>query len=793
MTPRTLTVVAIVSCLLASGASPAGGQQAEVLEYRVDGIAGPAEILVDRWGVPHIFATTQYDAFFVQGFNAARDRLWQLDTWRRRGLGQMAEVFGLSYVEQDRAARLFLYRGDMYSEWLAYGSDAKRIATSFTDGINAYIGLTRRNSSLVPWEFSFLDYEPAMWSPEDTVRIRSHGLVRNVSSEVQRALFVRENGLAADALRRPLEPDWETRIPDGLDLDLIPGDVLNVYRLATRGATFTPERLRVAANDERSDSPVEDVSEPLGIDEIGSNNWVVSGRLTATGRPILANDPHRGQSVPSLRYLAHLVAPGLNVIGAGEPALPGISIGHNERIAFGLTIFAIDQEDLYVYATNPANPDQYRYRDGWESMEIVTETIPVRNGNSEMVELRFTRHGPVIYGDEEAHTAFAVRAAWLEPGMAPYFGSVEYMRAQNWDEFLAAMNRWGAPSENQVYADIDGNIGWKPGGRAPIRPNWDGLMPVPGDGSYEWAGFWDMDRLPVELNPERGWSATANNMNLPEDYPYEETKLGFEWSNPSRKQRISQVLSESSNVTLDDMLRLQTDHVSMSAERMKPLFDNLTSSDPKVQAALNLLSRWDLVLDNESAAAALFTNWFSGFGRELFRSAVSTEVAAAIRNPNQLIVLDIVENADDWFDADAQAQIQRAVESSLADAVEDLEARFGPPSTWRYGATNRMGLAHPLSRVVDEETRMRIDIAPEEKCSAGGTVGTTNASWRQILDVGNWDAAIAMSNPGQSGNPDSPFYRNLWDPWRQCEVFPLLYGRDRIEEETVLRIRLLPD
>ena len=199
-------------------------------------------------------------------------------------------------------------------------------------------------------------------------------------------------------------------------------------------------------------------------DTVGSNNWVVSPRLTATGRPILANDPHRGQSIPSLRYLAHLVAPGLNVIGAGEPALPGISIGHNERIAFGLTIFSIDQEDLYLYSTSPANPDEYRYRDAWEPMQIIQETISVKSGAPQTVELKFTRHGPVVYEDRGRRTAFAVRAAWLEPGMAPYFGSVEYMRASNGDEFLAAMNRWGAPSENQVYADVDGNIGWKPGG-----------------------------------------------------------------------------------------------------------------------------------------------------------------------------------------------------------------------------------------------------------------------------------------------------------------------------------------
>ncbi len=784
-------LVFVTANFLAAGAP----QEVSERAYVVEGLSGPAEILVDRWGVPHIYARTQYDAFFVQGFNAARDRLWQLDIWRRRGLGELSEVFGPGFVEQDRAARLFLYRGDMYTEWLAYGSDAKRIATAYVAGVNAYIELAKEDPDLMPWEFTFLDYEPASWSPEDTVRVRSHGLVRNVANEVRRALFVRDNSLEADAIRSPLSPDWKTTIPEGLDLDIIPSDVLDVYRLATRGVNFTPESLKIVLGDPRPRPRVEPaVEDPVAdSDAIGSNNWVVSPRLTATGRPLLANDPHRGQSVPSLRYLVHLVAPGLNVIGAGEPALPGISIGHNERVAFGLTIFSIDQEDLYVYATSPVNPSEYRYMNGWKPMETVEETIPVRGQAPVTVTLKFTRHGPVIYEDPGRRSAFAVRAAWLEPGMAPYFGSVEYMRAENWDEFLAAMNRWGAPSENQVYADVDGNIGWKPGGRAPVRPNWDGLMPVPGDGRFEWNGFWDMDQLPVEHNPERGWSATANEMNLPADYPYRERKLGFEWSNPSRKERISQVLSAASNVTVADMLKLQTDHVSVAAQRMKPTLLAVASSDPRIAAALRLLNDWNLVMENDSPAAALFTVWFGRFGRALFPKGVTDDIASVIRNPNQLIVLDMVDNPQNWFDTDPEGTVKSAVLESLAGAVDALEERFGPdPAAWRYGEYNRMGLEHPLSDVVDAATRARIDIVPEEKCSAGGTVGTTNASWRQILDVGNWDAAIAMSNPGQSGDPDSPFYRNLWDPWRNCEAFPLLYSRDKIEPETRIRIQLTP-
>ena len=279
--------------------------------YVVSGLNEPAEIIVDEWGVPHIYAGTHYDAFFVQGFNAARDRLWQIDTWRRRGLGKLAEVLGPEYLEQDKATRLFLYRGDMYREWLAYGSDAKKVAESFTAGINAYLDAIDEHPDLMPPEFELLDYRPSRWQASDVVRIRSHGLLRNVPMEVQRARIVCEAGLTVAAYWKKLEPEWKLAVPDGLDPCSIPNDVLRTYFLATAPVHF--DRPEATAS----------LSESLATDPSrGSNNWVVSPERTSTGRPILADDPHRSHSVPSLRYISHLVAPGLNVIGAGEPALP---------------------------------------------------------------------------------------------------------------------------------------------------------------------------------------------------------------------------------------------------------------------------------------------------------------------------------------------------------------------------------------------------------------------------------------------------------------------------------------
>ena len=462
----------------------------------VPGLAAPATILVDQWGVPHIQAASERDAFFLQGWNAARDRLWQIDLWRKRGLGLLAASFGPAYAEQDRAARLFLYRGDMAAEWAAYGAKAQGRAEAFVAGVNAYVGEVRAGRLPLPVEFKLTDSQPDLWQPRDVVRIRSHALTRNAASEVSRARVACAAGLPADALRRKLEPAWTTKVPAGLDPCVVPADVLHDYELATRDVAFAGPGPQAVRTDSQALAALAD----RGAAE-GSNNWVISASRTSTGRPILANDPHRALGVPSLRYIVQLKAPGLDVIGAGEPALPGVSVGHNETIAFGLTIFAIDQEDLYVYDLNPANPRQYRYGGGWEDMPVVHESIPVKGAAPREVDLLFTRHGPVVKADGKH--AFAVRTVWAQPGTSAYFGSIEYDDAKDWPTFYADMSQWGAPSENMIFASTAGDIGWIAAGRAPIRPNWDGLLPVPGDGRYEWKGFLTADQLPSVHNPPR--------------------------------------------------------------------------------------------------------------------------------------------------------------------------------------------------------------------------------------------------------------------------------------------------
>lgn len=756
--------------------------------YHVSGLSQPAHIIVDEWGVPHLYAKDHYDVFFVQGFNAARDRLWQIDLWRRRGLGLLSEVLGSAYAEQDRAARLFLYRQDMYSEWLAYGNDAKRITEAFTDGINAYVDLVGANPKLLPPEFALLGYQPARWQPDDVVRIRSNGLWRNVATEAWRARMACRGKLDIAARWKVLEPTWETRVPEGMDPCVIPNNVLDTYFLAKAPVSF--EATQSAAK------VVAAAAQDAFHLDVGSNNWVVHGNQTDTGRPILADDPHRGHAVPSLRYISHLKAPGINVIGAGEPALPGISIGHNERIAFGLTIFPIDQEDLYVYERAGGKPEAgesigYSYQGRVEPIQTIKESIPVRGGKSIEATLTFTRHGPIV-AETDTHL-FAVRAAWLEPGMAPYFGSIEYMRASNFRTFIAALNRWGAPSENQVYADVDGNIGYKPAGRFPKRDNWDGLLPVPGDGRYEWDGYFDMDVLPEEYNPQRGFSGTANALSLPDDYPIDDYKVGFEWSAPWRYKRLWSVLENDRTHTMQDSKDLQRDYTSLLSQAV---LQQLPELPKQVPDAGTMLSSWDGSLEIDSPAAALWAVWYfrhlnPGLSQLLLDDGTDL---ATMPDLDSLTVLQMLET-----DAGKEVAI-----NTLATAFDATQELLGQDTErWSWGQLHQIRFQHPLLALAPDalQSRLRLPELPR-----GGSANTTNntgfgadsfdvrsgASFRMVVDVGNWDAARMTNAPGQSGDPRSRFYQNLLKVWATEGDLPLVFSDEKVLEHQVLRIDLIP-
>ncbi|WOH82456.1 penicillin acylase family protein [Bradyrhizobium sp. BEA-2-5] len=802
-----LLTAALCAAILAAPATarekPSPLVAAREVKTDVAGLKAPGQILVDVWGIPHIYAGNEHDLFFLQGFNAARDRLWQIDLWRKRGLGLLAKDFGPAYAEQDKALRLFLYRGDMNAEWAAYGPKAKSYAEAFVAGVNAYVADVQAGKRALPIEFRIAGTMPDLWSAEDVVRVRSHGLTRNVASEVKRSRVACAAGLDADRFRVKLEPAWTTRIPDGLDPCSVPKAVLAAYDLATRPVKFAAPKDQKAALAHDPDTYLAEADQQR--DTIGSNNWVIAATRTATGRPILANDPHREHSVPSLRYIVGLNAPGISVIGAGEPALPGISIGHNDTIAFGLTIFNVDQEDLYVYELNPDNPNQYRYGSGWEDMRIVHEKEAVKGEADRDLELKFTRHGPVIFVDADNKHAFAVRSIWFEPGTSAYFGSSDYMTAKNWNGFLGAMRRWGAPSENQVYADTSGNIGWVAAGKTPRRTSFDGLMPVPGDGRYEWQGFLSLDELPKLYQPKQGFIATANQMNLPADYPVGERRVGFEWADSARWQRITEVLQANSKVTLADAMALQNDDTGMLARRLVALLKPLTSDDANVRKGLDLLKAWDARDAADSAAAAVYEVWIANHLGPVLLKTTAPKAAELIAPEASSIsaIVGYLEKPDAALGSDPAAERDRVLRDSLGEAVADVAGKLGSDASWRWGRLHVAQFNHALMPLADKATAAQMQVGP---LAFGGAANVpraatyrrsdyhliSGASFRMVLDVGNWDASRAVNTPGQSGDPFSGHYRDLAPLWATGQYVPLLYSRSAVEAATAEAITLTP-
>jgi penicillin amidase len=530
----------------------------------------------------------------------------------------------------------------------------------------------------------------------------------------------------------------------------------------------------------------------------------VAGSQTTSTFPILANDPHRVISAPSLRYWVHLVAPGWNVIGGGEPVLPGVSIGHNEHGAWGLTIFGNDSEDLYAYDINPANPSEYRYQGQWEAMRVIKDAIPVKGDQPAAVEYKYTRHGPVIYEDRAHRKAYALRAAWMEPGSSPYLASLRMSQAKNWEEFREACGYNRMPAENMVWADRTGTIGWQAAGIQPLRRNWSGMLPVPGDGRYEWDGYLPITALPHEKNPERGFVATANHYLFPNDYPYPEA-MHYTWADPYRASRITEVLGSGRLFSVAEMARLQNDDLSIPARALVPLLKDVTLSNPASANARDMLTGWDFVMDRSSVPAGIF----GMFQRRVLANARELLVPAAARQvlgANFLAtkrIIDWLYAPDGRFGTDPTAGRDALVVKSVDEAVAELTRRFGPDmAKWQWGQDtyHHALIRHPLANAVNDATRAKLNVGPLPRGGSGDTVSatglgdnqTSGGSFKLIADTEDWDNSIGLNNPGQVGNPDSPMYRNLFDLWAKGRYFTVAYSRAKVESVTDSVTELTP-
>ncbi len=783
--------------------------KAQVSPQLLKGLKDTVAIKTDAWGVSHIYAQNEHDLFFAQGYTACRDRMFQFELWRRQATGTVAEMLGRRELQRDISARLFRFRGDMTQEMQHYHPNGEAIITAFVKGVNAAIAQANAHPETLPLEFKLLKIQPQYWTPEVVIS-RHQGLLGNVTDELRIARLVALLGeqKARDlSCFHPLQPNLTMTIPtEGLFQD-----ILERYAAFRKAITFQPADLVYGYQNDWENFKYLVESQPIqndllenGHHNIGSNNWVVRGTKTQSGFPIMANDPHRAIAVPSLRYMAHLNAPGWNVIGGGEPVIPGISIGHNTEGAWGLTIFNTDAEDLYGYDINPNNALEYRHQGKWEKMRVISEEIPVKGAKAELVALKYTRHGPVVFEDSTAKKAYAIRCAWLEIGGAPYLASLRMNQAKTWDDFKKACAYSHVPAVNMVWADRKGNIGWQAVGIAPIRKGFSGMVPLSGDGSQEWSGYLPILSRPGAYNPSEGFLGTANQNLATPDYPHLETAIGYQWSAPYRGSRIAEVLSSGKKMTLNDMTALQTDYLAIPAQYLIPFLRDipLPFTGEKAALAASFLT-WDCVLDKNSPHATLYVEWENQLEKAFVRLLVpenARQYVTAIPVQQLIAWLTLPDNK---FGDDPMAGRDRFLVQTLTTAFEAIEKRLGTDvSQWPYGQVKNKHalLRHPLSNAVDAATRERLDVGTLSRSGYSHTVGATGsalnqshgASFRIVVDTGHWDAALATNTPGQSGNPDSPKYRNLYELWAKDRYFPLFFSKEKVDAVTKERVVLVP-
>lgn len=778
---------------------------------QVNGLKEKVEVIRDHNGINHIYAKNEHDLFFSQGYLAAKDRLFQFEIWRRRATGTTAEILGPREFERDKGTRLFRFRGDKETELKHYHANGVEIVNAFVLGVNTYIKEVRENPELLPIEFQLLDILPGYWTWEVVVS-RHQGLLQNVQDELKYSKVVSLVGpekAKSFYYFHPNEPQLE--IPVGIPQELLFKDILGPYDAFRNNLTFLPEDIQPKFQNDINTFLSEnkhlekEIKETLEFEKfnIGSNNWIISGKLTASGHPIMANDPHRLHAAPSLRYWVHLHAPGWNVVGAGEPVIPGVSIGHNEYGAWGLTIFETDNEDLRVYDIHPDSPSRYYYKGEWRDMKVIPDTIKIKGQKDEIVNHFYTVHGPVTFIDHELRKAVAVECAWLEPGGAPYLASLRMDQSKNWEEFREACSFNHIPAENMIWADKEGNIGWQATGITPIRKTHSGLVVSLGDGSMDWEGYLPIKERPHLTNPETGFFVTANENVTPKDYPLQHT-IGFGWADAFRGDRIREVLTAGSGFTVEQMGALQNDYLALPARRLVPLLTNLSFDQEKYQTAHSFLKNWDYKLEKESVAAGIYVMWERKLRESIKSFAVPEEVWDLVGSIQMTRVLEWAEQPALLFEKTPEMERDNWLSKAFTEAVKELEVKLGTDqNNWQYGQTayKHAYFRHPLSPALSQKWKEKLDIGPLPRggysytpaANAYGDNNSSGASFRIVVDTGDWETTIGINTPGQSGNPDSPFYKDLFPKWANDQFFVVPFGKEQVEKMGVEKVTLAPN
>ena len=810
-------------------------------EIKVEGLDGEVNIYRDAMGIPHIYATTAHDIFFAQGYVHAQDRFWQMDAWRHIGSGQLSEMFGEGQVETDAFLRTLGWRKTAEAEWEQLDPDARAILVSYTEGVNAY--LKDHSGTALSLEYAVLgllspDYVIEPWEPVNSLtwgKAMAWDLRGNMGEEIERAELLKTLTPEQVALLYPEYPE---------DHPVIVNKIGEGGQAATTNSanSFDYSALNLDALSHNA-SLLDPVLGPLG-DGIGSNSWAVSGALTDTGKPYLANDPHLGIQMPSIWYQVglHCVEKTdkcpFEVAGFSFAGVPGVVIGHNDKLAWGFTNVGPDVMDLYIEKVNPENPNQYEVNGKWVDFETYDETINVVGGEPVTITVKKTRHGPVIsdtygptknigdpedtsfipfkdrVGGVELPDQYVIALAWtaLTPS-TPFEAIWGFDKAQNWEEFREAASNFHVPAQNLLYADVEGNIGYQMPGDIPIRKNGDGTLPVPGwTDDYEWEGFIPFEELPYALNPEEGYIVTANNQVNPWDYPYMITK---DWDYGYRAQRIVDMIKNApGKIDKEYIQSMQGDATDLNAESIVPVWKEIDykAASENEAYAIDLMQNWDYTCKADSQACALFQRFWWNLDQNTINDDVPERNAVSggskdfetfrhlLPEPDNFfwddkLTTDVTETRDDIFIA------------SLVETVQQLEKDYGKdPAKWpRWGelhtATFRNGTLGESGVFLIEDLFNR---GPFETNGGQSLVNATGwdlgtsfevdwlPSMRMIVDFNNLNDSLTVHTTGQSGHAYHPHYDDMALFWADVSYYPMWWDQESIIDDAEGHLVLKP-
>lgn len=764
---RLLLVLLVLVLIVAAVAGGAGVYVARSPfpqisgSVRVSGLGDPVEVVRDRWGISHVFARSSRAMFFAQGFVHAQDRLWQMELNRRTASGRLAEILGEAALPTDRFLRTLGLRRVAEAHLGAVSPATRQNLDAYAAGVNAFISGDRGR---LPIEFTLLRFTPEPWTPTDSLaygKLMAWVLGGDWRVEILRQQLLERFG---DGATNRLLPEYPSDAP------IITGG----WHLPGLGLRNLPG--------------------------IGSNNWVVAGNRTETGSPLLANDPHLESQMPSIWYLMHLNGGPYDVIGATFPGVPGVIVGHNRDIAWGVTNANPDVQDLYIERFHPEDPARYLHKGQWIPATVVRETIAVKGWTEPAVEtVRITRHGPILNNVVRGLQApLALR--WTALESSSIIESVDGInRASTWEEFRQALRAWDAPSQNFVFAHKNGEIGYQMPGRIPVRAKGTGAVPVPGwTGEHEWTGWLPFEALP-SAHRRDGFIVTANNRIAPPDYPH---FLGSDWDVGYRAARITALLSEGTQ-SVQTFQRIHSDVTSLPGRAIVEALRPVRILDPVLQPLFAELLQWDGVLSASSRPAAVYEALLDSLLKEVFRTPLDEAVFARYlrqyEGAVQTLLALLRDPASGWW----RGSRDRLVETALRDATRTLTVRLGSNrDRWRWGRLHQTTFVHPIGRIKSLAWIFNTT-TPE----VGGDAFTVNngaffpeepfrqlvvASYRQILDPADWDRSLVIHTTGQSGLPFHRHYRDFAALWARGEYVPLLFSRPKIEEVASGKLVLTP-